>query len=65
MSNKKIIRIQIFDPPSGWQYGFPAALPTGMSYEKLLKEKGYPENMMELAMKHSRSWYEEIEVDDD
>ena len=48
----------IVDPPSGWKYGFPMELKEGVSYEDLLRENGYPEEMMELAMKWSRFWEE-------
>lgn len=50
---------RIVDPPGGWKYGFPMELPEGKSYEELLRENGYPEEDMELALKWTRQWYEE------
>jgi hypothetical protein len=51
--------IKIIDPPSGWAYGFPKELPEGKSYEELLRESGYPEQDIELALSYSRVWFEE------
>jgi len=48
----------IVDPPSGWKYGFPCVLPDDKLYVELLKEKGYPEKDIDLALKHSRYWKE-------
>lgn len=50
------------DPPSGWKYGFPAELPEDKSYVELLKEKGYPEEDMDLALNYSRYWFEDVET---
>ena len=57
----------MFDPPSGWMYGFPVKLKTVsdfVDWEKeipskeklaeLLKEHGYPEKDIPFALKHSR-----------
>lgn len=44
----------IVDPPEGWKYGFPA--PLEKDYKKQLYKAGYPENMIDLALKHSRYW---------
>lgn len=52
-------KITIVDPPSGWQFGFPA--PLQEDYEKQLKDAGYPEHAMELALKRSRYWEVEVE----
>ncbi len=46
----------IVDPPSGWMYGFPKELPESKDYTELLREAGYPEKDMDLAMKYSRYW---------
>lgn len=46
------------DPPSGWKYGFPCELKEGKTYVELLKEKGYPEKDIELALKYSKFWIE-------
>jgi uncharacterized protein Smg (DUF494 family) len=42
----------LVDPPSGWMYGFPA--PLQEDYEQQLKDAGYPEKDIPLALKHSR-----------
>lgn len=49
-------RVLIVDPPSGWKYGFPLPLPSGKDYLELLREQGYPEKDLDLALKHSRYW---------
>jgi hypothetical protein len=41
------------DPPGGWAYGFPA--PLQGNYEKQLRDAGYPEADIPLALEHS--WY--------
>lgn len=47
------------DPPSGWMYGFPALLQE--DYVQQLKDAGYPEKDIELALKHSRYWESDYE----
>ena len=42
----------LVDPPSGWMYGFPA--PLQEDYEQQLKDAGYPEKDIPLALKNSR-----------
>jgi hypothetical protein len=42
----------LVDPPQGWMYGFPAPLQD--DYEKQLREAGYPERDIPIALKHSR-----------
>lgn len=42
----------IVDPPSGWMYGFPKVLED--DYEQQLRDAGYPEDMIPIALKHSR-----------
>ena len=54
----------IADPPSGWKYGFPKELPDDKRYEDLLRQQGYPEKMMQLALDHSRFWYEDDQGDE-
>lgn len=41
----------IVDPPSGWLYGFPKILEG--NYEQQLRDAGYPEDMIPMALKHS------------
>lgn len=52
----------IVDPPSGWMYGFPA--PLQGDYAQQLRDAGYPERDIPLALKHSRymGTYEELEA---
>lgn len=49
----------IVDPPSGWKYDFPKELKEGVNYIDLLRESGYPEKDIELALKYSRYWVED------
>ena len=48
------------DPPSGWQYGFPAEYDKSKdgSLEEFLLSKGYPQKDIKFALEHTRSWYE-------
>lgn len=65
LSNTK--KQMVIDPPSGWLYGFPKAVPDGvLKSDSLLRiwllGNGYPGELMEAAMKHSRYW--EAEAND-
>ena len=51
------------DPPSGWAYGFPAVLED--DYRAQLIKARYPDRDMEIALKYSWHWVEEIEVPDE
>ena len=57
--------IIFIDPPSGWQYGFPKQLPPEIdvnddkAFEDWLRAEGYPEAMMDLALKYCRYWIED------
>lgn len=42
----------LVDPPSGWRYGFPAILQE--DYVQQLRDAGYPEKDIPLALQHSR-----------
>lgn len=62
-------RIMI-DPPSGWRYGFPKAmpdpLPDGMTFNEWLVSEGYPQAEVDCWKNTSipcRSWTEK-EVSD-
>lgn len=53
----------IIDPPSGWLYGFPKPVPKEVLYNERhfknwLREQGYPEEDLALAVKYSRYWEE-------
>lgn len=55
----------IVDPPSGWRYGFPCEWDKKNfpDYEDFLRSKGYPEDLMNIAMSASFMWIEEIKDD--
>lgn len=55
-------KILIVDPPAGWKYGFPA--PATDDYEKQLREHGYPEKDIPMALKYSRYWEHTPEDDE-
>lgn len=46
--------VVMIDPPGGWRYGFPA--PLQGNYEKQLRDAGYPEKDIPLALEASWSW---------
>ncbi len=48
-----------YDPPSGWQFGFPKAWPKGLkptqeNLKNQLTLDGYPAKDIPLALKHTR-----------
>ena len=49
------------DPPSGWQYGFPAPYDQSKdgTIEEFLISKGYPKKDAKWASENCRSWYED------
>lgn len=51
--------VLIVDPPEGWRYGFPK--PRKGVYSEQLRDAGYPEDLIPLALEHSRYWNEEEE----
>jgi hypothetical protein len=51
----------IIDPPEGWKYGFPKPIPDDITnLKEWLFGEGYPTDLIELAIKYSRYWEEEI-----
>jgi hypothetical protein len=55
--------IRMIDPPSGWQYGFPKAIPDDViDTMKWLVENGYPQKVIDSYGDHfySRHWYERV-----
>lgn len=52
----------MFDPPSGWRYGFPTAIPEDIKTDEQLaawlRKLKYPESLIPLALKNSRYWEE-------
>lgn len=58
------MRQLMIDPPSGWKYGFPKAMPKDVTDPiKWLIENGYPAaRIVELGdLFYCRHWYEETE----
>jgi len=50
------------DPPSGHKFGFPRILPENVvDFKQWLLDSGYPKEYIDLAMKYSRMWKEEVE----
>jgi hypothetical protein len=49
------------DPPSGWQYGFPAPYDENKdgSLQDFFLSKGYPKKDVKWASENYRSWYED------
>ena len=50
----------VYDPPSGWKYGFPKVKPDGVDLGEWLLAEGYPPDMIPLALKYTRTWEEEF-----
>ena len=54
----------MIDPPAGWRYGFPKVLHSSIKGELALAawlvDNGYPEEDVDLALKHSRMWEQEV-----
>ena len=52
----------MFDPPSGWKYGFPKEVPENPTdFRQWLIDEGYPEKDVDFALRHGRQW----EIDND
>lgn len=52
------MKIRIYDPPSGWRYGFPkqySPLPDEELSETLIRD-GYPKHLLVDAIHHTRFW---------
>jgi len=53
---KKMVKVLLIDPPSGWRYGFPKLFIDNdwgwesKSIETWLRENGYPEHELEKGM---------------
>jgi hypothetical protein len=59
-SRKKRVIPNMYDPPEGWRYGFPRPyrpLP-GESLADTLRRDGYPEDIMKLALRATRFWFD-------
>lgn len=58
-----------YDPPSGWQYGFPKAWPDGLeindeNIRKQLLADGYPAKDIDMAVRHCRFGGQHVEETD-
>ena len=57
---------RMIDPPGGWGYGFPKALPDYVKTPKdvydWLLEEGYPRHQIEWAMQYTRYWDEQDDL---
>jgi hypothetical protein len=62
MSKRPIKRL-MYDPPSGWKFGFPKEYTphNGLTVKELLIKDGYPPEDAEFASKHTRYWTEDVE----
>ena len=64
------MKVLMIDPPSGWQYGFPKPIPNGYIKSEMLmriwfQSLGYPEKDIDMALKYSRYWEQEIDDGDE
>ena len=60
----KIKKVKMIDPPSGWKYGFPKALPEDVvDTKKWLVENGYPQTEIDACGEsfHCRHWLKETD----
>jgi hypothetical protein len=61
------VKVTIYDPPSGWRYGFPRPyLPLpGETLEQTLLRDHYPQREIDLGMaKHVRFWETEVDKEE-
>lgn len=62
-------KVRFIDPPTGWAYGFPKAIPEDISdhgeelFDWMISE-GYPEKDRNL-LNHCRFWIEEVKENED
>lgn len=51
---------KLYDPPSGWQFGFPKEYRplTGEDFESTLLRDGYPKELLDVT-EYTRFWEEE------
>ena len=55
-------KVRVVDPPSGWMYGFPKEVPSGITdFRQWLIDEGYPESEVDFGMKYTRQWWVEEE----
>lgn len=60
-----MMKVKMIDPPSGWKYGFPKALPNPEpeNFHDWLASEGYPQHVIDAFGDHfyCRFWEEEID----
>lgn len=67
LTDIKIKRVRMYDPPSGWRYGFPKEFKPipGASIEETLLKDGYPQYEIDNGgAEHVRFWdHPEVEIE--
>lgn len=61
-------KVLMIDPPSGWKFDFPKAMPAGVeNHLAWLVENGYPQKLIDSFGEHfyCRYWYQEEEDQND
>ena len=59
---KKMTKVHMIDPPSGWRYGFPKVIPEGVTDTiQWLLDNGYPQHEIDNCGDHfhCRHWEED------
>ena len=62
LQNNKTKKKVMYDPPSGWKYGFPKEVPESVlngkeeDLKRWIIDQGYPKKDIELALKYGRYW---------
>jgi len=57
-------QVKMIDPPSGWKYGFPRAIPNDVeNVREWLVKNGYPQKEIDSYGEHfyCRYWVKEVE----
>jgi hypothetical protein len=60
------MKVRVYDPPSGWQYGFPKnySPEPGETIEQTLLRDGYPQELIDQGLaKYVRFWSHEDDPD--
>jgi len=61
VTDRKPELVTLIDPPSGWKYGFPKALPDPRpaDIEQWIRDEGYPQSEIDRGMlNYVRCWQE-------
>lgn len=63
------MKVKMFDPPSGWKYGFPKAVPKKVAdsedievFKQWLIDEGYPKEDIDFALAYGRHWFWDTDV---